>query len=243
MTIDKRAAATSSVMTWARRIAVVAVLSASTCLFQTGALGEQAGGVITGRVTVDDVPERMMVEVTADQAVCGDAVEDRAAVVDASGGVANVVIIVAGAPWVEDPPNPIVNNKDCYFEPRVQVAKTGSIVSLQSDDNALHTTHAYDDQAQTLFNVAIPFPGITVDRPLLRPGVVRVECDSHGWMRGWVRVSDDTGVVSGPDGSFEITGVPPGTYELTIWHERFEGIPQSVTVTAGGTVEANFTVQ
>jgi len=63
----------------------MAVLSASTCLFQTGALGGQAGGTITGRVTVHDIPERTMIEVTADQAVCGDNVEDRATVVDASG--------------------------------------------------------------------------------------------------------------------------------------------------------------
>jgi hypothetical protein len=94
-----------------------------------------------------------------------------------------------------------------------------------------------------MFNVAIPVPGMTIDRPLRRPGVVRVECDSHGWMRGWVYVTDDMGVVSGPDGGFEITGVPPGSYELTIWHERFAGMSRRVTVTAGGAVEANFTLQ
>jgi plastocyanin len=184
-----------------------------------------------------------MVEVTSDQAVCGDEVEDRATVVDASGGVANAVIIVTGAGWVEDPPPAVVNNKNCYFEPRVQVAKTRTLISVKSEDDTLHTTHTYDDRARTMFNVAIPVPGMTIDRPLRRPGVVRVECDSHGWMRGWVYVTDDMGVVSGPDGSFEITGVPPGSYELTIWHERFAGMSRRVTVTAGGAVEANFTLQ
>ena len=204
--------------------------------------GGQAPGTITGLVSVDDVPEATILAVDADQAVCGNEVEDRATVVGPSGGVANTVIVVTGAPWVGDPPAPTINNKDCYFEPRVQVAKTRSVVTVTSDDETLHTTHAYDDRARTMFNIAIPIAGLTIDRPLRRPGVVRVECDSHGWMRGWVYVTDYIAAVSGFDGRFEIENVPPGTYDLTIWHERYGGTSRTVTVTAGAAVEANFTL-
>jgi len=203
----------------------------------------QAGGTIRGIVTVDEIPEIVLVDVTADQAACGSQVEDRATVVDPSGGVANAVIVVTGAPWVAEPPAPVINNKNCYFDPRVQVAKTRSVASIRSEDQALHTTHAYDDRNRTLFNIAIPIPGMEIDRPLRRPGVVRVECDSHGWMRGWVYVTDDIAVVSGPDGRFEITGVPPGTYELTVWHERYSGAPQTVTVSTGETIDADFALE
>ena len=96
-------------------------------------------GVIRGTVTIDDIPDAAMVEVTSDMATCGDEVEDRAEVVGASGGVANAVLIVTGAAWVVDPPAAVVNNKDCYFQPRVQVAKTRSLVSVRSEDEALHT--------------------------------------------------------------------------------------------------------
>ena len=207
--------------------------------------GEQATGSIVGVVTIDggDAPELRMVEVTADQAVCGNEVEDRVALVDSSGGVANAIVIVTGAPWGDTKPEPVINNAGCYFVPRVQVAATRTVVTLTSADDILHTTHAYDDRQRTLFNIAIPIPGLEIQRQLPRPGPVRIECDSHSWMRGWVYVTDDIGAVTGSDGHFELSGIPPGSYELTVWHEQFEGRSQRVTVTAGGTAEATFSLQ
>ena len=40
---------------------------------------------------------------------------------------------------------------------------------------------------------------------------------------------------TGPDGKFQLTGVPPGTYELKIWHEALKAAPMKVTVAAGAT--------
>ncbi len=204
---------------------------------------EQAGGTISGRITLDGTVEPRMLEVTADQAVCGNEVEDRAVVVDGSGGLANAVVIVAGAPWGDATPvDPEINNSGCYFVPRVQVVPTRTVVTVRSEDDTLHTTHAYDDRQRTLFNIAIPIPGMEVERPLRRPGPVRIECDSHGWMRGWVYVTDDLGTVTGPDGSYELSGIPPGDYTLTVWHERAAGMTRAIQVTAGGTAEADFTL-
>ena len=42
-------------------------------------------------------------------------------------------------------------------------------------------------------------------------------------------------------GSFEIRNVPPGTYTIDAWHERFGPIKKSVKVTAGGTATVEFT--
>ena len=204
--------------------------------------GEQASGTITGLVEVDAVPEQVLVKVTTDQAVCGDEIVDQAELVGPSGGVANAVIIVTDLPWTVDPPTPVINNTGCSFVPRVQVAKTRSQIEIRSADEILHSTHAYDDRQRSLFNVAVPFPGLNIKRPLSRQGVVRIECDAHDWMRGWVYVTSDVASVTGPDGRFELTGVPPGTYELQVWHERYGGAPKSVTVTNGGVAEVQFTL-
>ena len=219
--------------------AMIAAVSETTGSAET----EQAGGAISGRISLDGTVEPRMLEVTADQAVCGNEVEDRAVVVDGSGGLANAVVIVAGAPWGDATPmDPEINNSGCYFVPRVQVVPTRTVVTVRSEDDTLHTTHAYDDRQRTLFNIAIPIPGMEVQRPMRRPGPVRIECDSHGWMRGWVYVSDDLGAVTGPDGRYELTGIPPGDYTLTVWHERTAGMTRAIQVTAGGTAEADFTL-
>ena len=223
-------------------VALVAGVLAEELPAAAGGGAGQGAGSITGRVTLTDPPEPRMVAVTTDQAVCGTEVEDEAVVVDGSGGLANAVVLVAGVPWSEPPSEPSINNAGCYFVPRVQVLPTRTVVTIKSEDDTLHSTHAYDDRQRTLFNIAIPFPGLEVQRPFRRPGPVRIECDSHGWMRGWVYVSDDLGTVTGPDGTFELTGIPPGTYQLTVWHERYEGATRQVTVTAGGTAEADFTL-
>ena len=220
-------------------VAAAATLSGTPATASAG----QAGGAIAGRITLDGTVEPRMLEVTTDQAVCGNEVEDRAVAVDDSGGLANAVVIVAGAPWGDaTPEDPAINNTGCYFVPRVQVVRTRTVVTVRSEDDTLHTTHAYDDRQRTLFNIAIPIPGMEVERPLRRPGPVRIECDSHGWMRGWVYVSDDRGTVTGPDGRYELTRVPPGDYTLTVWHERAAGMTRGIRVTAGGTAEADFTL-
>ena len=225
-------------------LALAAGVLAAAASSPAGAGGEgQETGAIAGRVTVTDAPEPRMVEVTADQAVCGEEVEDRAVVVDGSGGLANAVVLVAGVPWGDARPQPTIDNAGCYFVPRVQVAPTRSVVTVRSADDVLHTTHAYDDRQRTLFNIAIPFPGLEIQRPLRRPGPVRIECDSHGWMRGWIYVSDDVGTVTGAGGRYELTGIPPGTYDLTVWHERYDNVTRQVTVTAGGTAAASFTLE
>ena len=227
---------------WLRHCTLAVSMFLVVCALGESFEGRQPTGTISGRVKVDAIPEKVMVEVTTDQAICGDQVEDQATLVDPLGGVANAVVVVTGLAWPQAPPAPVINNQECYFVPRVQVAQTRSQLEVQSSDDTLHTTHAYDDRQRTTFNIALPLAGMKVTRPLRRPGVVRMECDSHGWMRGWVYVTNDVAVVTGSDGRFQLTGIDPGTYELAIWHERYEVSAQTITVTAGGTVEADFTL-
>ena len=200
----------------------------------------QAVGTITGTVTMDEPPVQSTIAVDTDQAVCGEMVMNEEIVADVAGHVANAVVRLIGVAWPDRVTAPMINNVGCLFVPHVQIVPTRSQLEIRSEDDTLHSTHSYDDRNRTDFNIAMPFAGMNVRRPLRRPGVVRVECDSHSWMRGWIVVSNDLGAVSGLDGTFTIGGVPTGTHELSIWHEQLVGRSRTVTVTAGLEVRVDF---
>ena len=202
--------------------------------------GAQATVKIKGVVMMDNPPPMSTLEVNADQAVCGDRVSDESLVADSDGRVANAVVRVTGLSWPTGVTPPAIDNVRCRFEPHVQIAQTRSQLLVTRQDDTLHSTHTYDDRNRTGFNIAMPFPGLEVKRPLRRPGVVRIECDSHSWMRGWVVVSNNFGIVTGPDGTFAIEEIPSGVHELTIWHEQLGAESQTATVIAGEVTEVAF---
>ena len=179
------------------------------------------------------------VRVTMDQKVCGDQLPDEAVVVDAQGRLANAVVIVSG---VKRQPSAeaLVTNDKCRFAPRVQLIPGKVTVKTTSHDQVLHTTNAQLENGRTLFNVALPFPGITIAKAIASNTNVRLSCNTHPWMRGWLVVTDEAAAVSSADGRFTIDNIPPGTYDVRVWHESLKGAPQKVTVSAGKPAEVSF---
>jgi hypothetical protein len=185
---------------------------------------------ITGTITTKAKGSAPL-RVTIDQKVCGNELPDEAIVVDAQGHLANVVVTLTGLkrPMADA----VVSNERCRFVPRVQVARPNAGVRATSKDPMLHTTQAQRENGRTIFNVALPVPGLNITKPIGGAGIVRLTCNIHPWMRGWIVVTDDAAAVSGADGRFRIDDVPPGTYELRVWHEALKGAPQKITVAAG----------
>ena len=203
-----------------------------------GRYGGQASGSVTGTITTS-ARSLAPVRVTIDQKVCGNELPDDAIVVDAQGRLANAVVIVSGVKRAY-PAEPMVTNDTCRFAPRVQVIGPKASVKTTSKDPVLHTTNAQLENGRTLFNVALPIAGLTITKAISAAGNVRLSCNTHPWMRGWLVVATEAATVSGADGRFTIDNIPPGTYELRVWHEALKGAPQKVTVSAGKPTEINF---
>ncbi|MDH4064942.1 MAG: carboxypeptidase regulatory-like domain-containing protein [Acidobacteriota bacterium] len=200
----------------------------------TAALAQ--GGTVQGMVTTR-APAPRAIRVTFDQRVCGSELPDESILVDAAGRLANVVVTLVGVKAKAPSREAIVVNDKCAFVPRVQVVASGGTVKTSSKDPMLHTTVLQQADGRQLFNVALPAPGIEISKPLAGPGVMRVGCSTHQWMRGWIIVSDDMSAVTGADGRFTLGDVPPGTHELRVWHESLKAEAQTITVVDGKTVD------
>jgi hypothetical protein len=195
-------------------------------------------GSITGTITTT-AKATAPVRVTIDQKVCGDQLPGEAVVVDTQGRLANAVVVVSGLKQ-QHSTEPLIVNERCRFVPRVQLIAPKASVKTSSKDPILHTTNAQRDNGRSLFNVALPFAGITITRAISGTGHVRLHCDTHPWMRAWMVVTSEAAAISGADGRFTIDNVPPGSYELRVWHEALTGAPQKVTVLATKPAEVTF---
>ncbi len=205
------------------------------------AVRAQATASIKGAVTTAPSASVRDIAVAIDPAICGHTQPDPSLVIGPQGGVAFAVVTLAGTKAPARKP-PLVTNHQCRFVPHVQLASPNAALTVASDDQTLHTTHAYDESDRTLFNVAMPVPGLKITRPLERARSVRLACDTHPWMRGFVVIAPELAAVTDESGRFVIDEVPAGTYELRVWHERLKGAPQKVTVAAGATAEVTMTL-
>ncbi len=196
------------------------------------AASAQGNGSVTGRVSAAG-KTLAPIRVTFDQKVCGNQLPDEAVVTDAQGHLANAVVILTGLKARGAAADTLVTNEKCRFVPRVQMARPNANIKTTSHDPMLHTTNAANEGGKTLFNVALPFPGITITKPIGAAGVVRLTCNTHPWMRGFVVVTDEVAAVTGADGRFSLADVPPGTYQLRVWHEALKGAPRRITVVSG----------
>lgn len=228
------------------RVLALGILGTLAC---AQVIAAQSTGTITGIVTTT-AKGAVPLRVTIDQKVCGNELPDEAIVVDAQGHLANSVISVVGLKTsvvsVGSPKSSVssvITNEKCRFTPRVQIVQPNASVRTTSKDPVLHTTQAQLENGRTIFNVALPVPGINIAKPIGGAGIVRLNCNTHPWMRGWMIVTDEAAAVSGADGSFTIDNVPPGTYELRVWHESLKGTPQKITVVAGKPTQVTFQLQ
>jgi hypothetical protein len=107
----------------------------------------------------------------------------------------------------------------CQVVPRVQWLPLGTSLLLVNKDSARHHLHAWKD-GNSLFEADLTPDGPPLRRPLVIPGLYKINCDQHLWERAWIYVSPhDSVAVTNAQGEFTIKRVPPGRYRIHAWHE------------------------
>jgi hypothetical protein len=129
----------------------------------------------------------------------------------------------------------------CHYVPHVLAMQVNQSFNVVNSDQTPHNIN-FDAKLNDKFNQSQGPGAAPIVKQFKRAEtVVPVKCNQHPWMRAYVGVMPSPFfAVTDKDGHFEIKGVPPGTYNVVAWHEKYpQGQAQSVTVGAGEKKEMN----
>jgi len=148
---------------------------------------------------------------------------------------ADVIVYVVGFDEPPDdhaPPVKIVQ-KDRKFTPDLVAITVGESVSFPNGDAFLH--NVFSESPARRFDLGSFKKGDTKSKDFPTAGVIDVYCNIHPEMAATILVLPNRKHVrTKPDGSYEIAGVPPGTWTVFAYTRRAPKPAQAkVTVTAG----------
>ncbi len=137
----------------------------------------------------------------------------------------------------------MLDQNGCRYEPHVLGLTVGQTLKILNSDGLLHNVHALP-KINTGFNRAMPASVTEAEYTFDKEEFMfKVKCDVHPWMGAYISVMRHPFFdVTGKDGRFEIRDVPPGTYEIEIWHEKLGTKTARVTIEGDETKSVDFSM-
>ena len=208
-----------------RKIRWPALALASAVAFaDVGKAEEPEGGGLRAEIRfAGQVPTWPLIRPDKNRDHCGDTLANPVLRVH-EGGVADAVVAIerpAGeipAALTEEPLR--LSSSHCRLEPRIQAGRAGALLVVGSGDEITHNPHGWWNGRRSVFNLTLPDPSRSFRRKLRWPGLYRVDCDTHSWMRAYILLFEHPYfAVTDAAGEAEIDGIPAGRHRVRVWHE------------------------
>jgi hypothetical protein len=190
-------------------------------------------------------------------------------VVGPNGGLKDAIVLLegveAGKPF--ELSVPLIEARDCMFQPFMTIVRNGHAVEVINMDPVMHDIQGYETSpeagARVLFNTPLVMnfqhhrgdlhamhnhaPGKSLVGPIyLNKGrrTFYMQCGFHAYMESWaMAVNNPYYALTDGSGSFKIENIPPGTYQLVVWHPQTgPGVTKLVTIQPDATLVEQLSV-
>jgi plastocyanin len=132
---------------------------------------------------------------------------------------AGSVVWVPGLPGARTGPTPTMSSSQKRFTPHVIAVAQDALVTFPNVDKVFHNVFSRTPGSE--FDLGLYRNGASRSVRFNKPGLVRVYCNIHPDMAGYVRVVDDAPFAMTDDtGAFRLAGLPPGRRTVVVWNER-----------------------
>jgi hypothetical protein len=216
---------------------------------------ENGGGVISGTVRlVGPVPSIPTVLPQADFDVCGSEVRRMQSLsLGASQTVREVIVYLAG--YAQGGAGNGTNNtvildqRNCEFVPRIQIARSGAPLILRNSDAVLHVVRidsmSGTNGQRTLLKAATPYAGYEKTYQLANfrePTLLQVtSANGHEWMTAYIAVLPHPwAALTDENGRFTLRNVPAGTHKIYAWHEVLGTLTREVKLNGSRATTVDF---
>ncbi len=213
---------------------LAAALVAGVALFvhRPGPVDAQGGGTVEVAVTYNGAPVVEKLKINKDTQQCGTEAEVDRVMVGSNKGLANAVVSVPTAKGAPRMVKATVDQHGCKFVPHVSAMMPGEL-ELKNSDGILHNIHTYSTVNPSINKAQPKFKKVMTEK-LEKPEFVKLTCDVHSWMLGWVAVLPTPFFgVTDANGTAKIENVPAGKQTVEVWQETLGKQTREVEVKAG----------
>jgi hypothetical protein len=199
----------------------------------------QGGGTIEAEVKYNGAPVIEKLKINKDVEKCGTEAVVEKIVVGGNKGLANAVVSVPEAKGAPTAKKITIDQHGCKFVPHVSATTPGE-VELKNSDDILHNIHTYSTANPSINKAQPKFKKVMTEK-FDKPEIIKLTCDVHSWMLGWVAVMPNPYFgVTDTNGVTKIENVPAGKYKVDVWHETLGKQTKEVEVKAGQAAKVAF---